>query len=374
MRLFSTIAYHSTSQKGLKKFEDFTSKEKAYKGEGAQVHGWGLYLQEDKWINIERYKERLGMIRFKVTIDGTEWESNDIPTSNKEFDITDASFENQNGDAPDTTTLDILEVICVNGGVNEGIERLKEIIEDCELSLDGKYRTLQGQLVDIPKPTGDFLQFNLDTVKRYKEELEIMNSHNIQFEKFENDSVQYEVEIPDNFIFLYEDEPIENQISNLSEVMNKYNFVTSDEYKAEENKIEEGLKKKYPQVNPQIFKKIKENYVEYAKPNLMKNYLSFLFNPSDWGYDKDLEELPDNVDYIIQQALYEFNELSFKKVVRTGRDLYQDLKIMFVDNQMIASKALLKCGIDGISYEGDRDGQCYVIFNCKELKILSENA
>ena len=48
-------AYHSTRQKGLKKFENRTTTAKIDTGEGAHVHGWGLYLQSDEKENRRLY-------------------------------------------------------------------------------------------------------------------------------------------------------------------------------------------------------------------------------------------------------------------------------------------------------------------------------
>ena len=50
-----TKAYHSTRQKGLKKFESRTTTATIDTGEGAHVHGWGLYLQADEMENREMY-------------------------------------------------------------------------------------------------------------------------------------------------------------------------------------------------------------------------------------------------------------------------------------------------------------------------------
>ena len=50
-----TKAYHSTRQKGLKKFESRTTIATIDTGEGAHVHGWGLYLQADEMKNRKNY-------------------------------------------------------------------------------------------------------------------------------------------------------------------------------------------------------------------------------------------------------------------------------------------------------------------------------
>jgi hypothetical protein len=56
-KIFSIKAYHSTKQKGLKKFESRTTTATIDTGEGAHVHGWGLYLQADEMANRESYLE-----------------------------------------------------------------------------------------------------------------------------------------------------------------------------------------------------------------------------------------------------------------------------------------------------------------------------
>ena len=55
-RIYSvTKAYHSTKQKGLKKFESRTTTAAIDSGVGDHVHGWGLYLQVNKLQNRRDY-------------------------------------------------------------------------------------------------------------------------------------------------------------------------------------------------------------------------------------------------------------------------------------------------------------------------------
>ena len=75
-RIYSvTKAYHSTKQKGLKKFESRTTTATIDTGEGAHVHGWGLYLQADEMQNREMYLKGFAGVStrgsdYKVTIFG----------------------------------------------------------------------------------------------------------------------------------------------------------------------------------------------------------------------------------------------------------------------------------------------------------------
>ena len=106
-QLYSVKAYHSTRQKGLKKFESRTTAATIDTGEGAHVHGWGLYLQADEMENREMYLDMFtgnAMNRhnnYLVTAWGDQYEaicSDDICDINdyNSFEVYDFSSVNGN--------------------------------------------------------------------------------------------------------------------------------------------------------------------------------------------------------------------------------------------------------------------------------------
>ena len=62
--------------------------------------------------------------------------------------------------------------------------------------------------------------------------------------------------------------------------------------------------------------------------------------------------------------------LELKKHITNGKEFYSSLKSLYVkEADKAASELLHRAGFTGIHYEGQRDGECYVIFNDKDLKI-----
>ena len=89
-------------------------------------------------------------------------------------------------------------------------------------------------------------------------------------------------------------------------------------------------------------------YVEWYK------YLKTLIEYKD--------KIPDNPD----QAWYDEHMNKFN-----GWRFYQSITSVLGDQEK-ASLWLSENGIDGMTYEGGRDGGCFVIYNCDKLKIVGE--
>lgn len=95
---------------------------------------------------------------------------------------------------------------------------------------------------------------------------------------------------------------------------------------------------------------------------------------SDFVKEK-LNELFDNIE-IPDKVLVNFTGSAsnpYKNVAKhkTGREIYKDLaKILHSDKA--ASELLKKYGIKGITYEGARDGRCFVIFDDKDVKVIQK--
>lgn len=456
MRLFSKIAYHSTTQKGLKKFEDFTSEDKAFTGEGAQVHGWGLYLQEDKEINIERYKNTLSE-GFRPTVIITDKSGNEYIYKAVDFKRSRSSDFNftLNGKLiePKSYLDKILNSICYpyGGYKNELINNIQSNLDWIEkqlkqLEIDKQYYTnknemtktfiydsryhnegfydkeghyhdkvdedefyeqrnnfidelsnnpsldeidyfynLYKDLIDhVIKIKSDYCdeRFNhlQKQLKFYKKQLDFLNTHEFEVKWEIKKSSQYEVEIPDDFVFLEEDTPIDEQnILMLPSLLDKYKLLTSKT----SHEIVKHFQDKYPQVNPEIFEDMSINYCDdnYTTVDEVNRYLSTQYGYQDWGY-RNLVEPKDGklatfedfqrADEYIQHVIADFlANISIKRYVTDGRDLYQVLYNKLGSYREV-SEILYNYGIDGIKYEGGLDGQCYVIFSCKELKILNE--
>lgn len=57
---------------------------------------------------------------------------------------------------------------------------------------------------------------------------------------------------------------------------------------------------------------------------------------------------------------------------KTGKQLYDILTVMYGHSQRDASLALLRHGVKGITYVGGMDGRCYVVFDDKAIDIINK--
>ena len=65
--------------------------------------------------------------------------------------------------------------------------------------------------------------------------------------------------------------------------------------------------------------------------------------------------------------------LELKKHITNGKEFYSSLKSLYVkEADKAASEFLHRAGFAGIHYNGEIDGECYVIFNDKDLKITHQ--
>lgn len=174
--------YHSTKQRNLKQFENKTSKDNAYKGEGAMVHGWGLYLQSDKELNINRYKNSLHGERELV-------ESTCYVNEEKiVFMRDDKSWfnETKNEWCDDTLNIYLNTLLSEQGNIDGVISKLSDNIEN------DKY----------PKH------------KMFTDALKFFKQNKIKYvpRHIDQGVSQYTVKIPDGMKFIREETKIPNEV------------------------------------------------------------------------------------------------------------------------------------------------------------------
>ena len=175
------------------------------------------------------------------------------------------------------------------------------------------------------KDTGEFIngewQYN-----NYEKELEILNQEiddtlklfkkiqNVDVSKFKLETVGgqlYEVDIPEADVLLDE---------------NKY-------YSEQSEFVKNALKKMY-----------EDNWEKYPSETKLAQIIYT---------NNTKEEYADNLAY------------------KEGRTIYQALSKM-VGSDRKASELLNEYGIKGITYDGNQDGRCYVIFDDKAIKVLNK--
>lgn len=345
MKLFSKIAYHSTRQKGLTQFDDTTSEDKAYKGEGAMVHGWGLYLQGDKELNIERYKSRYdetinnelneyGYSLNALVVDGKEYNRNGYGNKNP-WDIT---VKTSNGKWEDIPSSDFCDT-------------LNDIMDDC-WSFD---------ITDASELKNGYPDF-------FKEhEVEVIADKLDPEENVIHNGSQYTVEIPDDMNFMDERATLNFNDPIIDKIITENSIVTSKDMQPYREELKETIYERYP--NVQYLDNIIDEYIVSGNYDSSVEFYN-RNTPSDIdgtsSYDMDLA-----FDFI-SQTIYNSKFYNHSRhSTESNIELYRELARKFGGEDK-ASEYLADNGIDGIRYDGGTDGECWVIFNCDKLKIIKE--
>ncbi|MBR4397095.1 MAG: hypothetical protein IKS93_04500 [Methanobrevibacter sp.] len=315
-RIESVTAYHSTRQKGLKKFESRTTTATIDTGEGAHVHGWGLYLQADEMENRMLYLEPFAE-EFKhdkiVTLDGKPYNAyytDDILTLNDYQSISVYSVDNAD------PALELVIMILANGYRLDECAYYLGITQD-EVAGYEKEAEEDPNFWDESELPEVMHHYSADELWQAFDLARSIKNYDVYDSSFGGDTLpdgthyekasQYTVEIPDDMVFI-----------------------------DEQNSIPEWL----------IVKKL-EVFGQY--------------DPFD---DKDIpwNNVPEEKKNVLIKKALEFY---------TGYSFYQNLvKSLGTDEQ--ASLWLSEQGVDGMTYEGGRDGGCFVIYNCDKLKIVGE--
>lgn len=311
MKIQSVKAWHSTRQKGLKKFESRTTMATIDTGEGAHVHGWGLYLQADEMANRELYYYQFAGVSPKkdksVTIDGknyTAFETEDIVGLNDYQSMT--VYETK--DAESHVAL-VISLLC------NGYEP-----EDCGFYLSQIYedsKTFEergdDEVSDLPEIlqyyTTDEIFNAFDFARSIKEwnveDLPEDDENVLEDGTHSAEASQYTVEIPDDMVFIDEDN--------------------------------------HPPV-----------------------WICMKFLEKRGGYENSRGHW---INFSKNMPLDVLEKVYANKI--TGRQFYDELS-RFFGNQEKASLWLSNNGVDGMTYDGRRDNGCFVIYNCDKLKIIGE--
>lgn len=222
MKLFSKIAYHSTSQDNLTKFSKTTGKNKAYSGEGAMVHGWGLYLQADKELNIERYKSMYPSIDITLVIGDTKFYGHRLNTftSYGKFEVQHFNWFNEKSkwlnESKDTIETELMTML-----VNVSSEYLDTYFNNLwnDLMTDEEWKR---------EPKYDKIVDKTNHQMALLKEWESVGFHT------ENDKkslgVQYEVEIPDDMNLIDESNTLDPYFFAPDEINDAYQELINEAY------------------------------------------------------------------------------------------------------------------------------------------------
>lgn len=246
-------------------------------GEGAQVHGWGLYFAKERSVS-EGYKKRLSTKRTIIHLGENSYV--EYGSGYKEI----SSGERVDGSSALGFALD--GILAGEGDISSAIQTFENDIKESDAENSAFYK----EIVRILRENDSSVEEGVDT------------------------SRLFEVEIPDNDVLLDEDKLFEYQTPFVQEKLLG------------------------------LF----QNLFEQRTPQWLMDTHDFGDSVRDGSMAKEY----------VSDA--------------TGKELYDILIDIFDKTPREASLALNNVGIKGITYVGQRDGRCYVIFDDKAISIIEK--
>lgn len=375
-------------------------------GEGAQVHGWGLYFAANREVS-EGYKDFLSrdVVEQKhyLYLLGEKYE---YPDGTK---LTRADGRESSNPLFD----DVASLIYHLGSINAAVSRLEKLKRGYEEKGN----------------TGKSYHHVLDALKV----LQDSNTYDKYEEQKHSTAHLYRVDIPDEKDMLEENKPYSEMSSNtrsrlkdaykgLNEKQQKSFFkaawplINSEDGQKLEKRMAEihassyRLRKSLQDVEEQIVdvRAVDKALDELAsgekltkfRYNTVKYYLnkagfraeqidelsgnpkaaSIAKNTYESQNSANLKELEQKRSNLQEELISRgregcdelFSAITKGHAANGGRRLYDALAAAFGDNQREASLWLNKYGIKGIAYNGKRDGRCYVVFDDKAVSIINK--
>lgn len=358
--IYKQTAYHGSPFK-FKKFDMGAIGT----GEGAQAHGWGLYFAKNKKIASNNYRFIGKAYDNSVTFGGKP--------------ILDLAYNLAN--IADNTDDHVK--------AQEYYDKVT-IIEDVESS-----GTTAGITVE---------KYPEAAVKWFKREIK---------PRVRIKGSLFEVDIPENDVLLDENKALAKQDKNVKSLLKKfYAGLDKDQAKVLKENLKQSLKKgslseEYEESASRkkeidlTLSRLRNLEPKQGEPKFAAKIREFSISElRDAGYD--IERLKTDQQYYdsiveplkaeqtaLQEALTteeESIETAYNEELRriersrgaglfegnvTGGDLYAAISEVF-GNARDASEALNVAGIKGITYYGDLDGRCFVVFDDQAIKVINK--
>lgn len=323
-------AYHGTPHK----FDEF-STEHIGTGEGAQAHGWGLYFAENKDVS-ENYRKELARIN-NLDLFGP------VPV-NVYYDGKHATEY--------CTFADFSLALELVGTQDKkaGIDYLKNEINECQKRIDEFKEDMKKRPMETPAFKQQ-IEDEQDYISELNKQIDFIN--NLDVNKLEvekrNQGQLFEVDIPENDTLLDEDLTFSEQ----------------------PKKVQENLKKLWEE---KLGRKVYTNK-ESLLAEFKKKYDSETYNIVEKLLNKGLENLSKSERNAIPNSDLSFEDLHKLDYFNlSGEDIYFNIRnnVFEYDNKFNKDTSLLlnEYGIKGITYDGRRDGRCYVIFDDKAVNVI----
>ena len=301
------------------------------KGEGNQAHGWGLYFAKDRNVS-EAYKDVLGDKNTSVEVNHT------IYRLNEERDWVG------NGN--------VIEYGSAIGYVLDSMYEMgsrEKATADLEDAL--KRNRIRGIYADEARKA-----------------VEILKEGHIKLTK--NDRL-YKVEIPENDVLLDEQKTIGEQPQKVQDAIMDILFGRNVNAALREAEKKGGAEGK--NAVEKALRYISEDESELEARGISEEEV-------EQAYNKALEYVDEELLLKAQEEKLSYEDPEkphltgnkYKVKELTGKEFYDDLATSTPGYDKAASKLLNEYGIKGITYEGIRDGRCYVVFDDKAISIIDK--
>ena len=297
-----SVAWHGSPHV----FETFAS-DHIGSGEGAQVHGWGLYFAQDREV-AEGYRRGLA--------------GNDIQYRGK--NITELYTRLERDQKYDK--LAVIEEFMINQSVPDIRANARELIDDGIFTQEA-YDWFEREVVPNIQQPGRLFEVQIPESSQMLDEDKLFYQQPIQVLRS---------------LAKLTDWPHAHRARNIVEIHDRAYRVGGD------NLVSDVMKK--------IDHTIGWNNGEMSEETY--NSLLRSFNNDEAFVDK-----------IVNFCIDEDRETRFGRV-RAGRWIYEDL-IEHYGSDKAASQALNSAGIQGITYNGQEDGRCYVVFDDNAIEVLN---
>lgn len=167
IEIFQQSAWHGSAAKGIERLD----LRYIGTGEGAQVHGYGLYFGADRDIIESRYRLRLA--GKKIFIRGKQWDWSNYTSDRGNPDFLIASAIYSNNHSLEAAIKDLESIVVDNYSFEEERKAAKEalsMVANGEVKLEDEYA---GSLLQVEIPDNDVL---LDEQKRFDEQPEAVQT------------------------------------------------------------------------------------------------------------------------------------------------------------------------------------------------------
>lgn len=357
-------------------------------GEGAQVHGWGLYFAANREVS-EGYIERLSdVIGHEIAKDGSI-----VQKSDEEWVTIDNAPIDENT-PPLVIALKLLREVRAKGNYNIG---------DAIQKLQWQYiQRIEDDIVASDFLTKWYKKFKYrNTLKNLKAAEQILKEGKYDFKNITSGHL-FEVEIPEADTMLDEQLSYSEQPKMVQKAI--------DALYADRKKLAKEWKNLSAEDFKEIYHPSGEAWTYFMEWNRLRslNWAFNAFTREDIGNflretssknhypESKIREIENSEQAYnkarndVRHALANTESYLSKMVERVGvsedyhdmngREIYQDYMnaLMMYHNisRGWASKntalALREHGVNGVSYVGGRDGRCYITFDDKTVKIINK--